>query len=132
MSESVLPRVRLDVWLDVTCLYRTRSEAQKACQMGRIEVNGQRAKAHRELKAGDALVIQRPFGRRQHVVVRGLVDKHVAKAEARGLYEDVTPPPSPEELEMRKLASLARSYRPSPARPGSRQRRVLRQLKEQG
>ena len=32
--------VRLDIWLDVACLYRTRSEAQKACQGGKVEVNG--------------------------------------------------------------------------------------------
>ena len=30
--------VRLDVWLDVSCLYRTRSEAQRACEGGKIEV----------------------------------------------------------------------------------------------
>ena len=34
--------VRLDVWLDVACLYRTRSEAQRACVGGKVEVNGQR------------------------------------------------------------------------------------------
>ncbi|MGE3841281.1 MAG: RNA-binding S4 domain-containing protein [Vicinamibacterales bacterium] len=132
MVRSSPSHVRLDIWLDVSCLFRTRSEAQKACQMGRVEVNGQRAKAHRDVKAGDAIVIQRPFGRRQHIVVRQVEDTHVAKAVARTLYEDVTPPPSPEELELRQLASLARSYRPSPARPDSRQRRTLRSLKEQG
>lgn len=132
MADSPPSHVRLDVWLDVSCLFRTRSEAQKACHMGRIEVNGQRAKAHRDLKPGDAMIIQRPFGRRQHIVVRQLEAQHVAKAVARTLYDDVTPPPTPEELELRQLAALARSYRPSPARPDSRQRRALRSLKEQG
>ena len=45
---------RLDVWLDVACLFKTRSEAQRACQGGKIEVNGQgTAKPHREVKPGD-------------------------------------------------------------------------------
>src|SRR4029450_5683851 len=26
--------VRLDQWLDIACLYKTRSEAQKACKLG--------------------------------------------------------------------------------------------------
>ena len=47
--------VRLDVWLDVTCLFKTRSEAQKACRGGKVDVNGQAAKPHRELKPGDEL-----------------------------------------------------------------------------
>jgi ribosomal 50S subunit-recycling heat shock protein len=36
--------VRLDVWLDVACVFRTRSEAQKACKAGKVDVNGQSAK----------------------------------------------------------------------------------------
>ena len=86
--------LRLDVWLDVACLFRTRSEAQKACKIGRVDVNGQTAKAHREVRPGDEIVISRPLGRKQTVVVRGLADRHVAKAEARALYEDRTPKPS--------------------------------------
>src|SRR5262245_26778705 len=90
--------VRLDVWLDVACLFRTRSEAQKACTSGKIAVNGQTAKPHRLLRAGDEIAIGRPFGRQQRVVVRGVADRHVAKTEARTLYEDLTPKPTAEEI----------------------------------
>jgi ribosome-associated heat shock protein Hsp15 len=123
-------RVRVDVWLDVVCLFRTRSEAQRACQGGKVEVNGQRVKPHRELKEGDELTISRPPGRRQCVVVRGLSERHLPKAEARLLYEDVTPPPTPEELELRQMAALARPLRPaSGGAPSKRQRRDIRKLK---
>ena len=64
---------------------------QKACRLGKVDVGGQPAKPHREIKAGDEIDIGRPFGRRQKVVVCGLAEKHIAKAEARLLYEDVTP-----------------------------------------
>src|SRR4249919_905807 len=37
------PRIRLDVWLDVACLFKTRSEAQKSCALGRVALNGQPA-----------------------------------------------------------------------------------------
>jgi predicted rRNA methylase YqxC with S4 and FtsJ domains len=41
--------VRLDVWLDVACLFKTRSEAKRACEGGKVEVNGENAKPHRVL-----------------------------------------------------------------------------------
>jgi ribosome-associated heat shock protein Hsp15 len=131
MSDVEKPqRVRLDVWLDVACLFRTRSEAQKACQMGRVEVNGQKAKPHREVKAGDQLLIQRPPGRRQEIVVRNVTDTHVRKADARLLYEDVTPPPTPEELDLRRFAALARPRQRPGWTPDSREKRALRRMKE--
>ena len=123
--------LRLDVWLDVACLFRTRSEAQRACRGGKVHVNGQSAKPHREIRAGDAIEITRPLGRRQEVVVRGLADRHVAKALARELYEDRTPLPSPEEVELRRVARLARAFgaRTDPGRPDRRQRRERRRMR---
>jgi ribosome-associated heat shock protein Hsp15 len=123
--------LRLDVWLDVACLFRTRSEAQKACKMGRIDVNGQTAKPHREVRAGDEIVISRPLGRKQTVVVRGLADRHIAKAEARELYEDRTPQPTAQEIEMRRIERLTRALNRAPAMtPDKRERRRIRKLKE--
>jgi ribosome-associated heat shock protein Hsp15 len=123
--------MRLDQWLDVACLFKTRSEAQKACKGGKVDVNGQAAKPHREIRPGDELVISRPLGRRQRVVVVALAEQHIPKAQARDLYNDLTPPPTPEEVEARKMARLARAFvRPSGAgAPDKRERRALRRLK---
>ena len=83
MSDTIADGVRLDVWLDVACLFKTRSEAQKACTGGKVEVNGQAGKAHRFVRAGDEVRITRSHGRRQVVVIRELADQHVPKARAR-------------------------------------------------
>ena len=123
------PGVRLDVWLDVACLFRTRSEAQKACKGGKVDVNGQTAKPNRHLRIGDALEISRPFGRTQKIVVRRLAEQHVAKAEARQLYEDVTPAPTPEEIEARRQERLYRAAVTPPKAPDKRERRALRRLR---
>ena len=123
--------LRLDVWLDVSCLFRTRSEAQKACKMGRVSVNGQPAKPHREVRVGDEIVISRPLGRKQTIVVQGLAGKHIARAEARALYEDRTPPPTAEEIEMRRVARLTRALNRAPVvTPDKRERRRIRRMKE--
>ncbi len=122
---------RLDVWLDVSCLFKTRSLAQKACRGGKVEVNGQAARPNRRLHPGDELRITRGAGRRQIVVVLALASHHVAKAEARALYDDRTPPPTPEELESRRLRRLFGVRTPS-GPVTTRQRREIRRLKEGG
>ena len=124
--------MRLDVWLDVSCLFRTRSEAQKACKGGKVDVNGQASRPHRDLKPGDEIAITRPLGRRQKVVVRAFAERHIPKTEARKLYEDITPQPSAEEAEMLRLARLARPHvrAASAGAPDKRERRELRRMKE--
>ena len=121
--------VRLDIWLDVACLYRTRSEAQKACQGGKVEVNGQSCKPHRQLRVGDELRLSRPFGRKQTVTVLGLADHHMPKAEAKLLYQDTTPPLSDEEKEMRRIERMYRASMQRSHAPDKRERRAIRKLK---
>jgi ribosome-associated heat shock protein Hsp15 len=122
--------VRLDVWLDVACLFKTRSEAQKACKNGKIDVNGQAAKPHRTVRIGDEIEVGRPFGRKQKIVVRGLADRNIARAEARQLYEDLTPPPTSEEIELRKMERLYRAATTPLRAPDKRDRRARRKIKE--
>ena len=129
MATADRETVRLDVWLDVACLFRTRSEAQQACKGGKISVNRMPAKPNRALRVGDELEIGRPFGRKQRVIVRRLADRHIAKADARLLYEDLTPPPSPGEIEMRRIERAYRAAMTPPRAPDKRQRRALRRLK---
>ena len=123
------PGVRLDVWLDVACLYRTRSEAQKACHGGKVEVNGQSCKPHRQVRVGDRLRLSRPFGKKQTVTVVAVADRHVPKAEARQLYEDTTPPLSDDEKEMRRIERVYRASVQRAHTPDKRERRALRKLK---
>ncbi len=119
------------MWLDVACLFKTRSLARTACEGGKVEVNGRAARPGRLLRKGDELRITRGGGRHQIVVVRDFAHRHVARAVAHALYEDRTPPPSPEELENRRLRRSLGVRAPS--RPVSkRERRALRRLKEGG
>jgi ribosome-associated heat shock protein Hsp15 len=126
--SSKLEAVRLDVWLDVACIYPTRSQAKAACEGGKVDVNGSRAKPHREIRVGDRLSVSRAEGVRRQLVVKALGDHSIPKAEARGLYEDVTPPPSPEVLEARRLDRLLAPAR-SGGRPDRRERRERRRHK---
>ncbi len=91
--------VRLDKWLQVARVFKTRSQATRACNLSRVRVNGQPAKPHKGLSVGDRIEVERGDWTRI-LVVRELRDKPVAKALAAELYEDLSPPrPQLSELE---------------------------------
>jgi ribosome-associated heat shock protein Hsp15 len=124
--------IRLDAWLDVACLFKTRSEAKRACEGGKVEVNGDRAKPNRTLRDGDRIRITRGQGRYQDIVARILIDQHIKKSEARVLYDDVTPKPTPEEIEARRIERIYRAAARAAGTPDRRRRRELRRIKEEG
>jgi ribosome-associated heat shock protein Hsp15 len=93
-----------------------------------VDVNGARAKPHREVRPGDRLTISNPRGGARSLIVKGLASRSIPKAEARKLYEDVTPPPSPEVAEARRLDRQL-APRPDAGRPDRRERRERRERK---
>ena len=121
--------MRLDVWLDIACLFKTRSEAKRACEGGKVDVGGGPAKPNRTVREGDRIRISRGQGRVQDVIVRILIDQHVKKAEARVLYDDVTPTPTPEEIEARRIERIYRAAARAAGTPDRRRRRQIRQFK---
>lgn len=57
-----MERVRIDKWLWAARVFKTRSLAARACELGRIEANGHPAKASREVHVGDKLQIRTDAG----------------------------------------------------------------------
>ena len=80
-------RVRIDKWLWAARFFKTRTLAGKACELGRVEANGQAAKAAREVKAGDRLRVKTEAGE-YHVEVLGLSEVRGPAAVAQGLYAE--------------------------------------------
>jgi len=123
-AQEPTESVRLDVWLDVACLFKTRSQAKEACEGGKIDVNGARAKPHRELKVGDRISVTGRAGQRREILVRGLAARSVPRAQARTLYEDVTPPMPTEILEARRLDRMF-APKMDEGKPDKRDRREI-------
>jgi ribosome-associated heat shock protein Hsp15 len=91
--------VRLDKWLQVARVFKTRTQATHACDLGRVRVNGMPAKPHRHLAVGDRVEVEIGDWTRV-LLVRELRDRPLPKAEAASLYEDQSPPrPVPDALE---------------------------------
>lgn len=122
-DDAAPERVRLDAWLDVACVCRTRSAARQACLGGKVDVNGARAKPHREIRAGDRIAITTASGRKRRLVVKAVAARHVPKPAARALYDDVTPPRTPAQDELQDLLRLAGPPPGGRGAPDRRQRR---------
>jgi ribosome-associated heat shock protein Hsp15 len=105
----------------VACLFPTRSKAAAACSGGKVDLNGHAASAHKLVRPGDRLEITLPGGRRTFRVA-AVAERHIPKAQARALYEETTPPPTPEQLEARRLERMLAPRGPAP-KPSGRDRR---------
>ena len=117
--------LRLDTWLDIACIFRTRSESQRACKGGKVSLNGHRSKPHNQIRIGDELDITFSAGRKRRLSVTGLAETHIPKNQAKTLYLDITPPPTPDELELRELLRRVR-----PGNKGVQTGRSIRSKRE--
>src|ERR1700758_3493720 len=79
--------VRIDKWLWAARFFKTRALAARACELGRIEFNGQRVKAAREVRVGDMLQVKNDSGEFQ-VEVLGLSEMRGPATIARTLYRE--------------------------------------------
>lgn len=121
--------VRLDKWLQVARMYRTRTKATHACDLGRVRVNGQTAKPHRQLAVGDRVELTQGEWDRV-LVVQELRDKPVARTEAAKLYEDLSPPrPAPDPL-ARLLRRPLVTREAGAGRPTKKERRDMESFRD--
>lgn len=116
--------VRLDKWLQVARIFKTRSQATRACQLGRVRVQGGRAKPHRSLAIGDRVEVDKGVLQRI-LVVRELHDRPLPKAEASRLYDDESPTPPPADPLARLLRRPPVRREAGLGRPTKKQRRDI-------
>jgi ribosome-associated heat shock protein Hsp15 len=83
----MMARVRMDKWLWAARFFKTRSLAARACELGRIESNGQQAKAAREVHVGDRLQVKNNSGDFQ-LEVLALSEMRGPAAVAQTLYRE--------------------------------------------
>jgi len=82
-----MDHVRLDKWLWAARFFKTRTLSSRACEMGKVEANGQHAKAARDVRAGDLLQIKTEGGLFQ-VEVLGVSETRGPASVAQQLYSE--------------------------------------------
>jgi ribosome-associated heat shock protein Hsp15 len=115
--------LRIDKWLWAARFFKSRTLATAACDGGKVDVNEQAAKPSRAVRPGDLLRITLPRAKKI-VRVAALSDRRGPGAQAKLLYEDLTPPPPPREARLSPPAVRP----PGAGRPTKRERRQIDRL----
>jgi ribosome-associated heat shock protein Hsp15 len=120
--------VRIDKWLWAARFFKTRSLASRACELGRIDWNGQTAKASREVRPGDKLRVKNESGE-FHVEVTTVSEMRGPAAVAQTLYRET-------EASREARARVAEERKAMPyfesageGKPSKRNRRELNRLR---
>jgi ribosome-associated heat shock protein Hsp15 len=125
---ETMDRVRIDKWLWAARFFKTRSLAGRACELGRIQSNGQAAKPAREVRAGDLLQVRNDSGDFQ-VEVLALSEMRGPAPIAQTLYRETEP-----SRELRLKLAAERKAMPNveavrEGKPTKRDRRTLGRLR---
>jgi ribosome-associated heat shock protein Hsp15 len=126
MMAGDSPRnVRLDKWLWAARFFKTRGLSAEAIGKGQVSVNGQAAKASREVRIGDTIQFRQGQVART-VIVRFASDQRGSATLAQLLFEETA-----ESIEQRSRQALERRLNTEPSlaieqgRPTKRNRRQL-------
>lgn len=125
-----LDSMRVDRWLWVARLVKTRAIGAEAVKAGRVKVNDVQVKPAKEVRAGDRLEL-RHGELRISVVIRGVAKMRGSARVASVLYDETD-----ESRELRERLSLERRLAAQGQQPGSggrptkRDRRRFEQTRE--
>ena len=120
--------VRIDKWLWAARFFKTRSLAARACELGRIESNGFRAKPARDVHCGDKLTIQNEGGRFE-IEVLAMSGVRGPAAMAQTLYHE-TDLSRAARMKLAEERKTMQKFMPLPqCRPSKRDRRRIVQFR---
>lgn len=120
--------VRIDKWMWVARLFKTRTLAGEACRAGKIKIDGQAVKPSRELKTGDILDIRLPHINKT-VEVKQLLRNRVSAKQVPEVYTDLTPQEEYERVQLMREFNYERRDR-GIGRPTKKERRLIDKLKD--
>jgi ribosome-associated heat shock protein Hsp15 len=120
--------VRIDKWLWAARFFKTRSLAADACEIGRIESNGQRAKASREVHVGDRLRVTNEAGV-FHIEVLVADAVRGPAAVAQGFYKETEESRAARQKAAEDRKAMLEAGGVAEGRPTKQNRRKLKELR---
>jgi ribosome-associated heat shock protein Hsp15 len=128
-TKSEDSAVRIDKWLWAARFFKTRVLAALAVTGGKVKVNGERVKAARVIRPGDAVRIH--IGPYEYDVrVRALSARRGPAPQAALLYEETGPSIAARTELAARLSAERRLVAPAPGRPSKKERRQVIQFKK--
>ena len=124
--------IRLDKWLKITRIFKTRSKASDACTHRKVKVNDQVAKAAKIIKIGDIIAVKFKTHTRTFDVLN-IAYKSIKAADARLLYNEHELTNEEKEAEdIRSLfyKSTKMNYPKYKGRPTKKERREMEKFRD--
>jgi len=121
-------RIRIDKWLWAARLFRTRTLAADAVELGRVRVNGERVKPAREARVGDRVDVL-AGGLQLEYVIRALSAQRGPAPLARQLYEETADSRMRRDKRRETLRYAAEPARSIKGRPTKGEGRALRSVR---
>ncbi len=120
--------VRIDKWLWAARFFKTRSLASDACDIGRVESNGHRAKPSRDVRSGDRLRITNEAGIFE-IEVLSLSEARGPAAVAQTLYRESSESRAARAIVAEERKQLLAMGGGTEGRPSKRDRRDINRLR---
>lgn len=130
MSDTQDEKVRLDKWLWAARFYRTRAIAKAMIEGGKVHYNGQRSKCSKVVEVGALLRIRQGLDERE-VEVLQLSDQRRGAPEAQQLYRETEDSIHRREKAAQERKALGGSSLNPRHRPNKKDRRQIRDFKDQ-
>jgi ribosome-associated heat shock protein Hsp15 len=128
MSEK--EKIRIDKYLWSIRLFKTRTMAAAACDLGKVKFNGSAAKASKHVAVGDEYEVKTE-NKRWRIKVAALLDHRVKYEEAAKYYVDITPADEIQRLQYQASAFHTGKRQSKIGRPTKKERRNLDDFFEQ-
>lgn len=123
--------MRVDKWLWAARFFKTRGVASHACELGRIECNGQAVKASREVRTGDMLKVRNDSGDFE-IEVLALSATRGPAAAAQSLYRETDASKEARaKAAAERKAMMDLDFLP-PVKPSKRDRRRIDRFRGRG
>ena len=120
--------IRIDKWLWVVRIYKTRSDAADACKSGKVLVNNIEAKPSREIKVNDIVTVKK-----MPVIysfkVLGIIQNRQPAKNVPLYVENLTPQEELDKLQIKYTTIFVQRDRGT-GRPTKKERRTLDEMME--
>ena len=119
---------RIDKWLWVVRIYKTRSIATEACAGGKVKIEGNTVKASRMVRKGDIIQVRKRVIKYEYKVLK-IAEKRMGAKLVPDFLEDITPEEELDKLESAHKQPL-QTREKGQGRPTKKERRVMDKVRE--
>ena len=119
---------RIDKWLWIVRIYKTRSIATEACAGGKVKIEGNTVKASRMVRKGDIIQVRKRVIKYEYKVLK-IAEKRMGAKLVPDFLEDITPEEELDKLESAHKQPL-QTREKGQGRPTKKERRVMDKVRE--